>query len=98
MNDRTHEPHFKMEFGPAFFAIVLQTLGGIVAATFFYASLSNTAMNTKSSADHLEIIVDRMKTQQVQTGERLVKVETNIGALAETVTRIDNKLDALRRN
>ena len=87
----------RFEFGPAFFAIVIQTIGGIIAVTMLYASLSNTAANTKNTADRLEIIVDRVKENQNKSVERLVRVETSLSNLSDTVTRIDNKLDALKK-
>lgn len=85
------------QMGPAFFAVMAQTIAGIIAVTMLYAGLNNTAANTKATADHLETIVERMQAQQGTTGERLVKVETKLDTLGTTVSRIDAKLDTFKR-
>ena len=91
-----HTPRFKFDIGPAFLAILIQTVGMVIWGTMVYATLANTTANTKLAADRLELIVEHIITNQEKTGERLIKVETNVDAITGTIKAIDLKLDQLK--
>lgn len=94
----TDKPSFEWKFGPAFIAVAIQTIGGVVAVTLLYSSLMNTAVNTEKSAERLSIIIDKIQETQTRTGERLIRVETTLTALENTIVRLDKKVDEIRKN
>lgn len=85
------------DVGPAAIGIILQTLiigaGGIVAVS----NLNNNVANTKATTDKLEAIVKSQGDNAAHTGERIAGVEATLTALTSTVSRIDLKIDALKK-
>ena len=67
--------------------------GGI----WFYAKLDNTAQNTAVTAQELRHIVQKQEDRTGGINDRLIKVETVQSNTADTVVRIESKVDALSR-
>src|SRR3990167_1654395 len=70
---------------PTLLAIAIQTLAGSVAITMLYAQLSNGVENTRNTAERLSAIVERQANTQYNLSERLVRVETSIGSIRDTI-------------
>lgn len=91
-----HSMRWKGEFGPATIAVLLQTVGAIVAITYVYAQLQSTADNTKQTTEQLRHLVERQDQRTGTINDRLIKVETTLGVVVDSVAKIDTKIDALK--
>lgn len=86
---------WKPEWGPASILAIVQ-LGAIcIGGVYTYASLQNTATNTKETTAILTGIVERQVVKTSDLNDRLIKVETNLTAQSQTLMRIDQKLDVI---
>lgn len=88
---------WRPDWGPASLLAIAQLIVLFVGGIYTFATLQNTATNTKITADALQAIVERQQVRTTDIGERLIKVETELSGVTNTLTRMDNKLDALRR-
>jgi len=86
-----------MQFGPAFFAVILQTIAGIVAIVFLYGQLSSTTENTKEATKQLYIATHTEEDRTNTIVERLVKVETTLGGAVDNIKELGEKIDKIPR-
>lgn len=82
-----------LTMGPAFFAVLLQTVLALIAGAYIAGQITNTAENTKATADRLTQIVDRTNQRTDGINDRLIKVETLLDGLNRAVTAIGEKID-----
>lgn len=83
------------DIGPAFLAILIQTLvlfGGGIAV---YTRLSDTVDVTKNQIIELKNVTNTLKDTQFASQERVAKVETSLNFVASSLDRLDKKLDQI---
>lgn len=99
MGDNGAQPIFRWrgEWGPASILAMAQLAALLIGGVYTYARLENTAANTKDTATTLQQIVERQQNRIGETNDRLIKVETLVGSMATALTRIDQKLDTIKR-
>ena len=81
--------------GPAFLAVILQTLvlaGGFIIT---YTRLSDSVDATKSQLIELKNVTAALKDTQATAQERVVKLETSLGFLSTSLDRLNVKLDTI---
>lgn len=83
------------EVGPAFFAVLVQTVGAIVAVTMLYASLQNTVLNTERTTAHLAKIQEKQADTQEALTNRMTRVETIVDTVRSSLDRVSAKIDLL---
>ena len=86
---------WRAEWGPASLLAIAQLVVLMLGGVYTFASLQNTAANTKNTAEALQAIVVRQQEKTSDMNDRLIKVETNMIAQTQTLDRIDQKLDKL---
>ena len=84
---------WRAEWGPASLLAIAQLVVLMLGGVYTFASLQNTAANTKNTAEALQAIVVRQQEKTSDMNDRLIKVETNMIAQTQTLDRIDQKLD-----
>ena len=84
------------DIGPAFLAIVGQSVAAIVLGTLVYSELKNTTSNNVIATEKLAVRVEKQDTIQRDLGDRLIRVETTVTGVAATIANMDRKLDDLK--
>lgn len=86
-------PQWENKFGPASLLAVAQLVVLCIGGVYTYAKLEATASSTKDAADSLRIAVSRQRDRSDQINERLIKVETNLIAISDSLRAVATRLD-----
>jgi len=87
---------WRSDWGPASILAIAQLVVLVVGGVYTFASMQNTAANTKSTAETLQAIVNRQQERTADINDRLIKVETNLSTQTNTLVRMEQKLDGLK--
>ena len=83
------------DIGPAFLAVIIQTMvlfGGFVVV---YTRLSDGVDATKNQVIELKNVTSALKDTQADAAQRVVKLETSLSFLSTSLDRLNNKLDSM---
>jgi predicted lipoprotein len=89
------ESIFNLQIGPAFFAIILSIAASFAQFMYTQGQQSAAVENTGKAIDKLEKVAEKQKTDQDNITGRLVKVETIVSIVQQSLSSIDDKIDRI---
>jgi uncharacterized protein HemX len=79
--------------GPAAIIAAIQLLIVLIGGIFVFAQVQNNTENSKLAVAELKNVVNSIQQAQSINAERVGKLETSIGFIANSVQRLEQKID-----
>jgi uncharacterized protein HemX len=79
--------------GPATIVGAIQLLIVLIGGIFVFAQVQNNTENSKLAVAELKNVVNSIQMAQSINAERVGKLETSIGFIANSVQRLEQKID-----
>lgn len=92
-SEESRMPQWENKYGPASILAIAQLAVLIIGGVYTYAKLESTASSAKDAADSLRIAVSRQRDRSDVISERLIKVETNLATVGDTLKAIASRLN-----